>query len=275
MRRHVQQVPTLLCLLGACTGLQTEDPPATVQFDLVFPPNYSLIEPYYPSPVIFAVHNFSAIGQNTFFWSWNITVAINTVKGYESTTVVASGQSRPDTIGVEMSPDVLLIIEPVSQLWNNTMDLLRLSYTFGLTYACGNTTGLSTNGSDNTVQFKGESFFAILPNYSDEDNDFIGGGMSDSFKLRVVFYASLSSLHNVAGYLNFPHTFFHAGSDHTVYNISRIFFDILLDWNRYNAPMSLSGFEEQRRDVRVYKPDKTFFNEVYFNKEILLELAED
>jgi len=39
--------------------------------------------------------------------------------------------------------------------------------------------------------------------------------------------------------------------------------------------MSLSGFEEQRRDVRVYEPDKTFSNEVYFNKEILLELAED
>lgn len=39
--------------------------------------------------------------------------------------------------------------------------------------------------------------------------------------------------------------------------------------------MSLSGFEEQRRDVKVYEPDKAFFNTVYFNKEILLELAED
>jgi len=169
MRRHIQHPSILPCLLGACTGLQTEDPPATVQFDLVFPPNNSLVEPYYPSPVIFAVHNFSAIGQNTLFWSWNITDAIYTVKGYESTTVVASGQSRPDTIGVEMSPDVLLIIEPVSQLWNNTMDLLRLSYTFGLTYACGNTTGLSTTGSSDTVQFKGESFFALLPIHPDGD----------------------------------------------------------------------------------------------------------
>ena len=169
MRRHVQRPSILLCLLGACTGFQTEDPPATVQFDLVFPPPHSLIEPYYPSPVIFAVHNFSAIGDNTLFWNWNITDAINTVKGYESITVVASGQSRPDTIGVELLPDVLLIIEPVSQLWNNTMDLLRLSYTFGLTYACGNTTGLSTTGSNDTVQFKGESFFALLPIHQDGD----------------------------------------------------------------------------------------------------------
>ncbi|KAI4950271.1 hypothetical protein J4E91_004928 [Alternaria rosae] len=42
-----------------------------------------------------------------------------------------------------------------------------------------------------------------------------------------------------------------------------------------HSPMSLSGFEEQRRDVKVYEPDKAFFNTVYFNKEILLELAED
>ena len=39
--------------------------------------------------------------------------------------------------------------------------------------------------------------------------------------------------------------------------------------------MSISGFEKQRHDVKVYEPDKTFFNEVYFNKEILLELAKD
>ena len=41
------------------------------------------------------------------------------------------------------------------------------------------------------------------------------------------------------------------------------------------SPMLVSGFEEQRRDVKVYESDKTFFNEVYFNKEILFELAED
>jgi len=41
------------------------------------------------------------------------------------------------------------------------------------------------------------------------------------------------------------------------------------------SPKSVSGFEEQRRDVRVYEPDKTFFNTAYFNKEFLLELAGD
>jgi len=41
------------------------------------------------------------------------------------------------------------------------------------------------------------------------------------------------------------------------------------------SPMSVSGLEEQRRDVRVYEPDKTFFNTASFNKEILLELAEN
>ena len=172
MRRHVQLPSILLCLLGACTGLQTEDPPATVQFDLVFPPPHSLIEPYYPSPVIFAVHNFSAIGQNTFFWNWNITDEYETGE-LRPRNIIASGKSRPDTIGVELSPAVLLIIEPVSLLWNSTVEFSRSSYTFGLTYACGNTTGLPPDSLNTTVRFEGETMFGLLGNYSDEDNEYL------------------------------------------------------------------------------------------------------
>ena len=161
----------LLCLLGASGVLRASDTLSTVQFDLVFPRNNSLIEPYYPSPVIFALHNFSAIGQNTLFWSWNITDAYDTE--YEPPTIIASGKTRFDAIEKEISPDILLIIEPVSQLRNNTVNSFRLSYTFGLTYACGNTTGLPTGSPDIAVRFEGAIVFGILGIVPDEEDGFI------------------------------------------------------------------------------------------------------
>jgi len=171
MRRHVQHPSILLCLLGASGVLQASDTPSTVQFDLVFPRNNSLIEPFYPSPVIFALHNFSAIRQNTIFWSWNITDAYDTE--YKPPSIIASGKSRLDAIEKEISPDTLLMIEPVSQLRNNTVNSFRLRYTFGLTYACGNTTELPTGSPYITVRFEGAIVFGILGIVPDEDDGFI------------------------------------------------------------------------------------------------------
>jgi len=151
--------------------LQASDTPSSVQFDLVFPRNNSLIEPFYPSPVIFALHNFSAIRQNTIFWSWNITDAYDTE--YKPPSIIASGKSRLDAIEKEISPDTLLMIEPVSQLRNNTVNSFRLSYTFGLTYACGNTTELPTGSPYITVRFDGAIVFGILGIVPDEDDGFI------------------------------------------------------------------------------------------------------
>ena len=171
MRRHVQHPSILLCLLGASGVLQASDTPSSVQFDLVFPRNNSLIEPFYPSPVIFALHNFSAIRQNTIFWSWNITDAYDTE--YKPPSIIASGKSRLDAIEKEISPDTLLMIEPVSQLRNNTVNSFRLRYTFGLTYACGNTTELPTGSPYITVRFEGAIVFGILGIVPDEDDGFI------------------------------------------------------------------------------------------------------
>jgi hypothetical protein len=137
--------------------------PSTVQFDLVFPKNNTIYEPTYPSPLVVAIHNASALKQHTVYWSWNITESPYWPTE-ETPKIIASGMSRPHAILKNVMEQTQLIIEPISALFNNTSDLLALRYSFDVTHACDVPSFSST-----VVVFEGEIYFKMSRKLSDSE----------------------------------------------------------------------------------------------------------
>jgi hypothetical protein len=107
----------------------------TAEFDLSFPSNYTIYIPTYPSHIHFTIHNASAIGLHILHWSLNITKAPYwAAKGPHM--IIASGMNHPGVINTNLTEAIQLIVEPVSQLVNDTADLLVLRYSSGVKYAC-------------------------------------------------------------------------------------------------------------------------------------------
>jgi hypothetical protein len=150
----------LLCLLGMVVSKSlASETPSTVQFDLVFPKNNTIYEPTYPSPLVVAIHNASALKQHTVYWSWNITESPYWPTE-ETPKIIASGMSRPHAILENVMEQTQLIIEPISALFNNTADLLALRYSFDVTHACDVPSFSST-----VVVFEGETTSKCPANY--------------------------------------------------------------------------------------------------------------
>ena len=156
-----QYTGMLLCLLCAVDFARAAQLPTTVQFDVIFPRNHTIYKPVYLFPVVFGLHNGSTTWPYTVHWDWSII----DVDGSPVEDIASGGRVRGLAGKEELlpPPDSYLIIETVDEFPNTTARDLFMRYSFGIRYACNESTGEVPSDRKFDVFFYGSVSFGLNP----------------------------------------------------------------------------------------------------------------